>query len=216
MSERSVGVFFSPLVKVALGLSHTNVSSFSAQPLPDLRILLFIFPLGFLVSFCPQRHTLWKRVQNMITPFLALLIAVIDRNGNLELLVRPTPEWVTKLWMFIFSDTKLLTIPYNVGKNRWAPGESSRRNWLAALRPSPPLALNPCGRLTLFVALLCCAEGGRAVLSDFRSLFFLPYLQYSWALLSSSWLAHTSYPSLEACMSCHYSLFARECLLSKS
>uniref|UniRef100_A0A8C3GM39 RING-type E3 ubiquitin transferase n=1 Tax=Cairina moschata TaxID=8855 RepID=A0A8C3GM39_CAIMO len=63
------------------------------------------------------RHTLWKRVQNMITPFLALLIAVIDRNGNLELLVRPTPEWVTKLWMFIFSDTKLLTIPYNVGKN---------------------------------------------------------------------------------------------------
>uniref|UniRef100_A0A8B9ZNF4 RING-type E3 ubiquitin transferase n=1 Tax=Anas zonorhyncha TaxID=75864 RepID=A0A8B9ZNF4_9AVES len=63
------------------------------------------------------RNTLWKRVQNMITPFLALLIAVIDRNGNLELLVRPTPEWVTKLWMFIFSDTKLLTIPYNVGKN---------------------------------------------------------------------------------------------------
>ncbi|XP_066836382.1 E3 ubiquitin-protein ligase RNF213 isoform X3 [Anser cygnoides] len=63
------------------------------------------------------RHTLWKRVQNVITPFLALLIAVIDRNGNLELLVRPTPEWVTKLWMFIFSDTKLLTIPYNVGKN---------------------------------------------------------------------------------------------------
>lgn len=118
MSERSVGVFFSPLVKVALGLSHTNVSSFSAQPLPDLLIILFIFPLGFLVSFCPQRHTLWKRVQNVITPFLALLIAVIDRNGNLELLVRPTPEWVTKLWMFIFSDTKLLTIPYNVGKNR--------------------------------------------------------------------------------------------------
>uniref|UniRef100_A0A8C0FUW2 RING-type E3 ubiquitin transferase n=1 Tax=Bubo bubo TaxID=30461 RepID=A0A8C0FUW2_BUBBB len=55
------------------------------------------------------RHTLWKRVQKVITPFLALLIAVIDRNGNLELLVRPAAEWVTNLWMFIFSDTKLLT-----------------------------------------------------------------------------------------------------------
>uniref|UniRef100_A0A672UQ88 Uncharacterized protein n=1 Tax=Strigops habroptila TaxID=2489341 RepID=A0A672UQ88_STRHB len=55
------------------------------------------------------RHTLWKRVQNVITPILALLIAVIDRNGNLELLVRPAAEWVTKLWMFIFSDTRLLT-----------------------------------------------------------------------------------------------------------
>ncbi|XP_021270744.1 E3 ubiquitin-protein ligase RNF213 isoform X1 [Numida meleagris] len=63
------------------------------------------------------RHTLWKRVQKAITPFLALLIAVIDRNGNLELLARPVPEWVTNLWMFIFSDTKLLTVPSGVGKN---------------------------------------------------------------------------------------------------
>lgn len=81
-------------------------------------ISLLTFPLGFLVSFCPQRHTLWKRVQDVITPFLALLIAVIDRNGNLELLVRPAAEWVTNLWMFIFSDTKLLTVPYSVGKSR--------------------------------------------------------------------------------------------------
>ncbi|XP_065591389.1 E3 ubiquitin-protein ligase RNF213 [Cyrtonyx montezumae] len=63
------------------------------------------------------RHTLWKRVQKVITPFLALLIAVIDRNGNLELLARPAPEWVTNLWMFIFHDTKLLTVPSGVGKN---------------------------------------------------------------------------------------------------
>ncbi|XP_068269102.1 E3 ubiquitin-protein ligase RNF213 [Nyctibius grandis] len=67
------------------------------------------------------RHTLWKRVQNVITPFLALLIAVIDRNGNLELLVRPAAEWVTNLWMFIFSDTKLLTVPYSAGKNSSQP-----------------------------------------------------------------------------------------------
>ncbi|XP_028940022.1 E3 ubiquitin-protein ligase RNF213, partial [Antrostomus carolinensis] len=67
------------------------------------------------------RHTLWKRVQNVITPFLALLIAVIDRNGNLELLARPAHEWVTNLWMFIFSDAKLLTVPYSVGKNSSQP-----------------------------------------------------------------------------------------------
>ncbi|XP_061232976.1 E3 ubiquitin-protein ligase RNF213 isoform X3 [Neopsephotus bourkii] len=67
------------------------------------------------------RHTLWKRVQNVITPILALLIAVIDRNGNLELLVRPAAEWVAKLWMFIFSDTKLLTVPFRVGKNSSQP-----------------------------------------------------------------------------------------------
>ncbi|OXB61070.1 hypothetical protein ASZ78_013633 [Callipepla squamata] len=73
--------------------------------------------LGALQEAGTFRHTLWKRVQKVITPFLALLIAVIDRNGNLELLARPAPEWVTNLWMFIFSDTKLLTVPSGVGKN---------------------------------------------------------------------------------------------------
>ncbi|XP_026716672.1 E3 ubiquitin-protein ligase RNF213 isoform X2 [Athene cunicularia] len=67
------------------------------------------------------RHTLWKRVQKVITPFLALLIAVIDRNGNLELLVRPAAEWVTNLWMFIFSDTKLLSVPAGVGAGSSQP-----------------------------------------------------------------------------------------------
>ncbi|XP_025892633.1 E3 ubiquitin-protein ligase RNF213 [Nothoprocta perdicaria] len=63
------------------------------------------------------RHTLWKRVQKVVTPFLALLIAVVDRNSNLERLVRPAAEWVTNLWMFVFSDTALLTVPDGVGKS---------------------------------------------------------------------------------------------------
>ncbi|KAK2528363.1 Rnf213 [Columba guinea] len=67
------------------------------------------------------RHTLWKRVQNVITPFLALLVAVIDRNGNLELLARPPAKWVTDLWMFIFSDTKLLPVPPAAGASSSQP-----------------------------------------------------------------------------------------------
>ncbi|XP_058708338.1 E3 ubiquitin-protein ligase RNF213 isoform X2 [Poecile atricapillus] len=67
------------------------------------------------------RHTLWKRVQKVVTPFLALLIAVIDRNGNLELLARPGEKWVTNLWMFIFSDTKFLNVLPGVGKNSPQP-----------------------------------------------------------------------------------------------
>ncbi|XP_050829286.1 E3 ubiquitin-protein ligase RNF213-like isoform X2 [Serinus canaria] len=63
------------------------------------------------------RHALWKRVQKVVTPFLALLIAAIDRNGNLELLARSGANWVTNLWMFIFNDTKFLS----VGKNSPQP-----------------------------------------------------------------------------------------------
>ncbi|KAF4797459.1 E3 ubiquitin-protein ligase RNF213 [Turdus rufiventris] len=67
------------------------------------------------------RHTLWKRVQKVVTPLLALLITVIDRNGNLELLARPGPTWVTNLWMFIFNDTKFLSVPPGVGKSSSQP-----------------------------------------------------------------------------------------------
>uniref|UniRef100_I3LFU3 Uncharacterized protein n=1 Tax=Sus scrofa TaxID=9823 RepID=I3LFU3_PIG len=58
------------------------------------------------------RHTLWKRVQSTVTPLLASMISFIDRDGNLELLASPdSPSWARDLWMFIFSDTKLLNIP---------------------------------------------------------------------------------------------------------
>ncbi|XP_070250935.1 E3 ubiquitin-protein ligase RNF213 isoform X3 [Myotis yumanensis] len=58
------------------------------------------------------RHTLWKRVQGAVTPLLASMVAVIDRDSNLELLAKPdAPAWVRELWMFIFSDINLLNIP---------------------------------------------------------------------------------------------------------
>ncbi|XP_058417797.1 E3 ubiquitin-protein ligase RNF213 isoform X3 [Diceros bicornis minor] len=58
------------------------------------------------------RHTLWKRVQGAVIPLLASMISFIDRDGNLELLTRPgAPSWTRDLWMFIFSDIKLLNIP---------------------------------------------------------------------------------------------------------
>lgn len=47
-----------------------------------------------------------------MTPLLASMVAVIDRDSNLELLATPdAPAWVRELWMFIFSDINLLSIP---------------------------------------------------------------------------------------------------------
>uniref|UniRef100_A0A8D0H1U9 Ring finger protein 213 n=1 Tax=Sphenodon punctatus TaxID=8508 RepID=A0A8D0H1U9_SPHPU len=64
------------------------------------------------------RHTLWKRVQSAVIPFLAHMVSVIDRDCNLELLVRPaTKDCIKNLWMFIFKDLKLLNIPYVMGNS---------------------------------------------------------------------------------------------------
>uniref|UniRef100_A0A452UIM0 Uncharacterized protein n=1 Tax=Ursus maritimus TaxID=29073 RepID=A0A452UIM0_URSMA len=58
------------------------------------------------------RQTLWKRVQGVVTPLLASMVSVLDRDSNLELLTRPdSPSWTRDLWMFIFRDMKLLNIP---------------------------------------------------------------------------------------------------------
>uniref|UniRef100_H3BBI9 RING-type E3 ubiquitin transferase n=1 Tax=Latimeria chalumnae TaxID=7897 RepID=H3BBI9_LATCH len=59
------------------------------------------------------RHTLWKRIQAVITPFLGLIISFMDRDCNLDLLVTPTTaEFVKRLWINIFHSTNLLDISY--------------------------------------------------------------------------------------------------------
>ncbi|XP_053495453.1 E3 ubiquitin-protein ligase rnf213-alpha [Ictalurus furcatus] len=59
------------------------------------------------------KHTLWRRVQAVVTPFLAQLISVIDRNCNLDLLLDTNSEdEVKNLWLLIFENKALLDIPY--------------------------------------------------------------------------------------------------------
>ncbi|XP_069055826.1 E3 ubiquitin-protein ligase RNF213 isoform X2 [Pleurodeles waltl] len=59
------------------------------------------------------RYTLWKRIQAVVTPFLAHVVSMIDRDSNLELLLEAeTCLGVKKLWIFIFKDLKLLNVPY--------------------------------------------------------------------------------------------------------
>ncbi|CAB1350129.1 unnamed protein product [Coregonus sp. 'balchen'] len=54
-------------------------------------------------------HTLWKRVQAVVIPFLAQLVSVIDRDRNLDILLDSNSgEAVKKLWLDIFGNDKLL------------------------------------------------------------------------------------------------------------
>ncbi|XP_039595909.1 E3 ubiquitin-protein ligase rnf213-alpha isoform X2 [Polypterus senegalus] len=57
------------------------------------------------------RHTLWKRIQAVVTPLMAQIISVIDRDCNLDLLIDCNSDSsVKRLWMDIFGDEKLLCI----------------------------------------------------------------------------------------------------------
>ncbi|XP_036388951.1 E3 ubiquitin-protein ligase rnf213-alpha-like [Megalops cyprinoides] len=60
------------------------------------------------------KHALWKRIQAVVTPFLAQLVTVVDRDHNLDLLLdRNCSTSVRKLWLDIFADETLLNIPYS-------------------------------------------------------------------------------------------------------
>ncbi|TRY85502.1 hypothetical protein DNTS_016006 [Danionella cerebrum] len=64
------------------------------------------------------RHALWRRVQAVVTPFLAQLISIMDRDCNLDLLLdRNSEESLKKLWLDLFSDLKILTVPYSRNQN---------------------------------------------------------------------------------------------------
>ncbi|XP_043570814.1 E3 ubiquitin-protein ligase rnf213-alpha-like isoform X1 [Chiloscyllium plagiosum] len=59
------------------------------------------------------RHTLWKCIQKMVTPNLALMISILDRDYNLNLLVdRKVNKEIKQLWLNIFKDTQILRVSH--------------------------------------------------------------------------------------------------------
>ncbi|XP_032900200.1 E3 ubiquitin-protein ligase rnf213-alpha-like isoform X1 [Amblyraja radiata] len=70
------------------------------------------------------RHTIWKCIQNSVTPNLAQLISILDRDCNLNLLVDPNvDEDIKRLWLNIFSDTQILRISHQPGNSGPNAGE---------------------------------------------------------------------------------------------
>uniref|UniRef100_A0A4W5RPA9 Uncharacterized protein n=1 Tax=Hucho hucho TaxID=62062 RepID=A0A4W5RPA9_9TELE len=57
-------------------------------------------------------QTLWKKIQAVVTPILAQLVSVIDRDCNLDLLLDVNcGKEVKKLWLEIFGSNEMLDIP---------------------------------------------------------------------------------------------------------
>ncbi|XP_067860144.1 E3 ubiquitin-protein ligase rnf213-alpha-like isoform X2 [Heptranchias perlo] len=64
------------------------------------------------------RHTLWKCIQNTVTPNLAQMISILDRDYNLSLLVDPkVDKEIKRLWLNIFNDTQILRISHQAGSS---------------------------------------------------------------------------------------------------
>uniref|UniRef100_A0AAX7V858 RING-type E3 ubiquitin transferase n=1 Tax=Astatotilapia calliptera TaxID=8154 RepID=A0AAX7V858_ASTCA len=53
-------------------------------------------------------HTLWRKIQAVVTPLLAYLVSVIDRDCNMDLLLEDE-EQIVNLWLEIFGNKEMLT-----------------------------------------------------------------------------------------------------------
>ncbi|KAM9358387.1 E3 ubiquitin-protein ligase rnf213-alpha-like [Symphorus nematophorus] len=56
-------------------------------------------------------HTLWRKIQAVVTPLLANLVSVIDRDCNLDLLLDECDD-IRNLWLEIFASKEMLHVPY--------------------------------------------------------------------------------------------------------
>ncbi|XP_035509925.1 E3 ubiquitin-protein ligase rnf213-alpha-like [Morone saxatilis] len=56
-------------------------------------------------------HTLWRKIQAVVTPLLANLVSVIDRDCNLDLLLNESDD-IRSLWLEIFASKEMLCVPY--------------------------------------------------------------------------------------------------------
>ncbi|XP_038571429.1 E3 ubiquitin-protein ligase rnf213-alpha-like isoform X2 [Micropterus salmoides] len=55
-------------------------------------------------------HTLWRKIQAVVTPLLANLVSVIDRDCNLDLLLNECDD-IRNLWFEIFGSKEMLHVP---------------------------------------------------------------------------------------------------------
>ncbi|XP_054875809.1 E3 ubiquitin-protein ligase rnf213-alpha-like [Poeciliopsis prolifica] len=56
-------------------------------------------------------NTLWRKIQAVVTPLLANLVSVIDKDCNLDLLMDEGEE-MKNLWFHIFGSKEMLSVPY--------------------------------------------------------------------------------------------------------
>ncbi|KAM6938634.1 E3 ubiquitin-protein ligase rnf213-alpha-like [Lycodopsis pacificus] len=56
-------------------------------------------------------HTLWRKIQEVLTPHLANLVSVIDRDCNVDLLLNECAD-IRNLWLEIFGSKDMLHVPY--------------------------------------------------------------------------------------------------------
>ncbi|XP_037626449.1 E3 ubiquitin-protein ligase rnf213-alpha-like isoform X1 [Sebastes umbrosus] len=56
-------------------------------------------------------HTLWRKIQAVVTPLLANLVSVIDRDCNVELLLNEGDD-IRNLWLELFGSKEMLHVPY--------------------------------------------------------------------------------------------------------
>lgn len=58
------------------------------------------------------RKALWKRVYSAVVPILAEIIALADRDSNLDLM-RNEDTWISKLWLEILADPNISELSYS-------------------------------------------------------------------------------------------------------
>lgn len=58
-----------------------------------------------------NRHTLWRCLQGVLTPILARMLEVLDRDCNLDLVYSAgLSEGLVQFWLDIFDDGQILDL----------------------------------------------------------------------------------------------------------
>ncbi|XP_061604346.1 E3 ubiquitin-protein ligase rnf213-alpha isoform X4 [Phyllopteryx taeniolatus] len=108
-SDQVTGDFLQ-IVKKRLYLILASESNFSSSTKDwVIKVASNVDALQEGGTFC---HSLWKRIQAVVTPVLAQMVSVIDADRNLDILIRDDcSASVKRLWLHIFADESFLEIP---------------------------------------------------------------------------------------------------------
>ncbi|XP_059197009.1 E3 ubiquitin-protein ligase rnf213-alpha-like [Centropristis striata] len=109
LDESQTQGLFANIVRKRL---HWLLEDYEANiPNPKSWVLTEAFNINALQEGGTFLHTLWRKIQAVVTPLLANLVSVIDRDCNMDLLLNECDE-IRNLWLEIFGSRDMLHVPY--------------------------------------------------------------------------------------------------------
>ncbi|RNA31081.1 E3 ubiquitin-ligase RNF213-like [Brachionus plicatilis] len=110
--------FFPILIKHLARLQTERETELSTPQVSRSWILNEVSKISNVIKYATLKNSCQNYIENRVAHLFSGIIALIDCNQNLDLLLQPEKEWSRDFWLQIFDDNEILNLKYVTNYNK--------------------------------------------------------------------------------------------------